>query len=717
MVVAVCVVVSVVLVEPMTVNAATGADIVAEAKKWLGYSYGWAGDGGVKLDCSGLVQRVYAACGYSIPRLTYDQAKVGTKIAISDLKAGDICCFSYSDGSIGHVGIYVGNNQMIHAPGAGRQIEYGSYISTWTYSGSGCKLEYGRRLTNQTSTVTHTHSYDVFRYYGGWHPHYAYYQCSYCDDIKAKQEFGFLTSCSECMNNHTHTHDKYLYYGGNHPHYCYYECRCGEIIAKQEFAYSSTCKFCVNAPGKPVLRIQDLYSNMDNITFKWDSTNNTTHYNLYIKRLDQEGIFKGIENIFYAESGVSRKLAPGYYYVILESKNSNYWNATGTDWLSTFSDYYYFNVIDIESIKLDEGKKYVVLDEPMSWYAAEKYCELLGGHLATIESEEENAKIHKLLQDGTMKYYWIGATDAEDDEIWKWINGTQFWEGGANGFSVNSEYVNWGNGEPNGGKNDGESNYACIYKSTGMWDDTSFNHTQIGVVCEFEEITPVIENDRYMIFDEKLPWHVAKKYCETLGGHLVTIESAEENKIIYDLIQDGTSKYYWIGGTDAEEDENWKWINGTQFWKGDVYGYSVNDTYVNWGDGEPNGGKNDGESNYACIYRSTGKWDDTFYKHTEIGFICEIEDIYIKPTVKVSDTIHRVETKLFNNDKQCEVIVAGYKNGQFVDMKNVTCSNEVIIATLEGDLDEIKILVWGGTGNLSPLCKPIVIPQSEWVIE
>lgn len=130
----------------LTANAASGSDIVAQAEKWLGYYYGWSEDGGVKLDCSGLVQRVYEACGYSVPRLSYDQAKVGTKIAISDLQPGDICCFSYSDGSMGHVGIYVGNNKMIHAPGEGRQVCYGNYISTWTHSQSGCKLEYGRRL-------------------------------------------------------------------------------------------------------------------------------------------------------------------------------------------------------------------------------------------------------------------------------------------------------------------------------------------------------------------------------------------------------------------------------------------------------------------------------------------------------------------------------------------------------------------------------------------
>ncbi len=244
-----------------------------------------------------------------------------------------------------------------------------------------------------TSTVTHTHSYDVFRYYGGWHPHYAYYQCTYCDDIKAKQEFGFLTACSECMrnhvhthdkylyyggyhphycyyeckcgtivakeefafvktcsecmNNHTHTHDKYLYYGGNHPHYCYYECRCGEIIAKQEFAYSPTCKFCVNTPEKPKFNnTVSSYKTNDSITFSWDATANTTHYNFVLRKLDTNGEYKNYERIFYAESGITRTLEEGQYYAIMESKNSNFWNADGTDWLTTTSDCYYFIVED-----------------------------------------------------------------------------------------------------------------------------------------------------------------------------------------------------------------------------------------------------------------------------------------------------------------------------------------------------------------------------------
>lgn len=133
------------------VSAVSGQEIINEALKWLEAKspYGPAdGSGGYgsTVDCSGLVMQVYKKFGFSLGRTTYVQATAGRYVDKWSLQPGDIVCMSYPDGRIGHVGIYVGDDKMIHAPGTGRYVQYGTNISSWTYSNGGCKLEYGRRL-------------------------------------------------------------------------------------------------------------------------------------------------------------------------------------------------------------------------------------------------------------------------------------------------------------------------------------------------------------------------------------------------------------------------------------------------------------------------------------------------------------------------------------------------------------------------------------------
>lgn len=100
-------------------NKVTGEDIVAYAKKYLGYPYVYAEESpSVGFDCSGLVWYVYKHFGYTVSRSSSALANDGKTISKkSDLKPGDILIFlAYNDYSrVGHVGIYIGNNEFIHA--------------------------------------------------------------------------------------------------------------------------------------------------------------------------------------------------------------------------------------------------------------------------------------------------------------------------------------------------------------------------------------------------------------------------------------------------------------------------------------------------------------------------------------------------------------------------------------------------------------------------
>ncbi|MEU5538202.1 NlpC/P60 family protein [Streptomyces sp. NPDC020362] len=92
---------------------ARAAAAVAYAYQKLGSPYVWGATGPNAFDCSGLAQAAYHSAGISLPRTTYAQINAGRRVSRSELQPGDLVFF-YS--GISHVGIYVGNGQMIHAP-------------------------------------------------------------------------------------------------------------------------------------------------------------------------------------------------------------------------------------------------------------------------------------------------------------------------------------------------------------------------------------------------------------------------------------------------------------------------------------------------------------------------------------------------------------------------------------------------------------------------
>ena len=418
--------------------------VVAEAAKNMGYQFPIADEskkitkyysdghsgidiGGVKVGTpiyatkAGTVVNRFTGCtNYSRQYGTCESAKKCSPVIDKDYSSDAYCNWGFG------LGFIIRHNDGTWAEYAhmssvadlkvGSTVEQGTYLGGVGSSGnsSGPHLHFGIRTGNVSSfwnatplnplsymdlddtgtssapetpstpeePEVHTHSYTVFMYYGINHPHYAYYKCSQCDETSAKNEFGYISTCDECVNNHTHTPDTYLYQGTSHPHYKYYKCRCGETIAngtndsytfkyygenhphyayygcvhcdytmaKEEFGFLNSCNICLYTPTKPLLKsINSYYETCDDIIFNWDATENTTHYNLYLYKMDSNGEYQYYEYIFYAESGCSRSFEPGKYRVLLESKNSNYWNIEGTDWLSSYGDAIYFQVKGISS--------------------------------------------------------------------------------------------------------------------------------------------------------------------------------------------------------------------------------------------------------------------------------------------------------------------------------------------------------------------------------
>ena len=89
--------------------------VIATAKKYIGVPYVWGGSTPSGFDCSGFVQYVFNAHGISLPRTSKQQYGVGAYVAKANLKAGDLVFFDTEGNGVSHLGIYIGNNQFIHA--------------------------------------------------------------------------------------------------------------------------------------------------------------------------------------------------------------------------------------------------------------------------------------------------------------------------------------------------------------------------------------------------------------------------------------------------------------------------------------------------------------------------------------------------------------------------------------------------------------------------
>jgi cell wall-associated NlpC family hydrolase len=104
-------------------DAARG--LTAAALELIGIRYKWGGATPERgLDCSGLVQFVFQqATGVTLPRSAKEMSRLGEKIALTELRPGDLVFFNTRRFAFSHVGIYLGENRFIHAPRRGRDVE------------------------------------------------------------------------------------------------------------------------------------------------------------------------------------------------------------------------------------------------------------------------------------------------------------------------------------------------------------------------------------------------------------------------------------------------------------------------------------------------------------------------------------------------------------------------------------------------------------------
>ena len=127
----------------------------------------------------------------------------------------------------------------------------------------------------------------------------------------------------------------------------------------------------------------------------------------------------------------------------------------------------------------DKRYRYIESGVVSAWEDAKTYCEMLGGHLATIASQEENDRLYSYIVSIGASNAYFGFSDAESEGDWKWVT------------DENISYVNWHSDEPN---NESENeDYAMFYWKfdDGTWNDGNFGAGTVGddtgFICEWDD--------------------------------------------------------------------------------------------------------------------------------------------------------------------------------------------------------------------------------------
>ena len=246
-----------------------------------------------------------------------------------------------------------------------------------------------------------------------------------------------------------------------------------------------------------------------------------------------------------------------------------------------------------------------VFDTPKHWTDAEAHCVSLGGHLASIHNLAENSIVHDLCNGAEC---WIGFNDAGAEGEWKWSDGSP-----ANFADFPGGVAPWNPGEPNGDPND-TSDYAYMYPQTnnwvraGTWDDSG-NEKVHNFVCRLPSPPPAppspppppkrMVDGPFRFVETPMEYGAAEAHCVSLGGHLASIHTLDENSRVHSLCM---PEPCWIGFNDIANETHWKWTDGSA-----ADFSSFPGSVAPWNPGEPNGKPNE-KTDGAYMYPYTNQW-------------------------------------------------------------------------------------------------------------
>lgn len=197
---------------------------------------------------------------------------------------------------------------------------------------------------------------------------------------------------------------------------------------------------------------------------------------------------------------------------------------------------------------------------------------------------------------------WTSANDQDDIQQSWWSNPVASGkiEGDTVTYQVNDADHNYERGVYNTHiyAYDKFGNYTCVTLGTTVENNGS-------VVSE-----AILNNHRYMIYDDAVTWAQAEAKAEELGGTLATISSQEEQSLIEKLIGAGQRARYFLGGTDEGQEGTFRWVTGEPF------------GLAKWAPGNPDNWS--GNENCLQITRE-GYWNDVSSSYNAGGYIVEVD--------------------------------------------------------------------------------------------
>lgn len=258
---------------------------------------------------------------------------------------------------------------------------------------------------------------------------------------------------------------------------------------------------------------------------------------------------------------------------------------------------------------------YAVFEDTASWWDAYFQCQKLGGHLATVTSQEEAIAVQNYLNNRGDTCVYAGMWYNSNESRWTWVTGEEM------------AYADWAPTEPDLG-----DNQDCFYGV--MWENDGYqwrafpetDDTISGYLCEWDSVDAARVDERvlqiptnsrvynghyYALLSGADTYDDAVKMCEKLGGYMAVVNDWDENVFLYNYARSKGVNNAFFGYTDQMQEGKWEWSA-----TGEVGGYSC------WGAGEPNGGTSE---NYASFYEYIDEymWIDSSWSGSSSQFICE----------------------------------------------------------------------------------------------
>ncbi|NXS91912.1 MRC1 protein, partial [Jacana jacana] len=260
---------------------------------------------------------------------------------------------------------------------------------------------------------------------------------------------------------------------------------------------------------------------------------------------------------------------------------------------------------------------YLVGSTLLTFSEANKTCEQKKAYLATVESRNEQAFLISLTGLRSDKYFWIGLSNTEEKGSFRWISGETALFKNRNTAMPGKEQgcvviaTGIGAGLWNVVGCEKTANFLCKQRAVGV--SPSVQVPTATCAEGWDEASSADLCFKFFVREgnQKKSWFEAEEFCREVGGNLVTINTREDQTLIWQLASDKGlhNQAFWIGLFLLNPDEGFAWIDGSPV------------TYEHWDEDEPN---NHGENEHCVMFNGSPqmRWNDMRCEHL-LNWICE----------------------------------------------------------------------------------------------